>query len=132
MGNMPVDSPKSVATAPPLAAPRSARLASPVWRFALFALVLAICFTVPLYGLIRLALHSELYSHILLIPFITLYLIWIRRSEAGVGKSHLSPALSTPLCPHPSPLSHPMGEGNQPRGRGTEVSVPSAPVAARS
>ncbi len=60
---------------------------SPLRRFVLFALALCLCFCIPLYGLIRLALHSELYSHILLIPFITLYLIWIQRREAGVPSS---------------------------------------------
>ena len=48
----------------------------------LFALgALALCFSKPLYDLIRFCAKSDLYSHILLIPFISLYLIWIKRSE---------------------------------------------------
>lgn len=37
---------------------------------------LVLCFASPLFGLVKLALHSELYSHILLIPFVSLYLVW--------------------------------------------------------
>jgi len=33
----------------------------------------------PLYGLVRFAIQSELYSHIVLIPFISGYLVWLRR-----------------------------------------------------
>ena len=48
---------------------------------ALFTVVLAACFAKPLSALVRLALHSELYSHILLIPFVSLYLVWLKKSE---------------------------------------------------
>jgi exosortase C (VPDSG-CTERM-specific) len=41
------------------------------------ALVLA--FSLPLYALARFAFKSELYSHILLIPLISAYLIWLQR-----------------------------------------------------
>ena len=44
--------------------------------FALATVVLGLCFSVPLYGLIRFAAGSELYSYILLIPFISFYLVW--------------------------------------------------------
>jgi len=42
---------------------------------------LALCFVVPLWGLIRFAAGSELYSYILLIPFISLYLVWLNRQK---------------------------------------------------
>ena len=42
--------------------------------------VLAACFAKPLYELVRYALHSELYSHILLIPFVSLYLAWLKKN----------------------------------------------------
>ena len=48
-------------------------------RFALAAAALTLGFSLPLYGLVRFALKSELYSHIVLIPFISGYLIWLRR-----------------------------------------------------
>ena len=48
-------------------------------RFALAILVLLLCFSRPLYDLIRFALHSDLYSHIVLVPVISLYLGWVKR-----------------------------------------------------
>ena len=56
---------------------RSSRLKS----FALATVVLGVCFAVPLYGLIRFAAGSDLYSYILLIPFISLYLVWPKRQN---------------------------------------------------
>src|SRR5438105_2479458 len=55
--------------------------------FALFALLLCVCFCVPLYRLVGMSLQSSLYSHVLLVPFITFYLIWIRRSEILTGRA---------------------------------------------
>jgi len=40
---------------------------------------LLLCFSLPLYGLVRFSIQSELYSHIVLIPFISGYLVWLRR-----------------------------------------------------
>ncbi len=65
----------------PVARDPCAQLARPGARFLLFALVLGLCFWQPLYGLVRLAVHSSLYSHILLIPFITFYLLWLQRRD---------------------------------------------------
>jgi exosortase C (VPDSG-CTERM-specific) len=48
--------------------------------FALVA-VLAICFALPIYNVVRLALTTEIHSHILLIPFISLYLLNLRRAQ---------------------------------------------------
>ena len=42
---------------------------------------LALCFCEPLYALVRFSLGSEMYSHIVLIPFISLYLVWWRRES---------------------------------------------------
>jgi exosortase C (VPDSG-CTERM-specific) len=42
---------------------------------------LAICFGRPLCDLIRLCLRNDLYSHILLIPFISVYLVWLKRHD---------------------------------------------------
>ncbi len=41
--------------------------------------LLVICFGLPLVGLVRFALHNDLYSHIVLIPLISLYLVWEKR-----------------------------------------------------
>jgi len=52
-----------------------------LWSFALFTLALLCCFSRPIYTLIRFAIHSNLYSHIILIPFISVYLIWAKRHQ---------------------------------------------------
>jgi exosortase C (VPDSG-CTERM-specific) len=59
------------------------------WLAAL-TLLLALCFILPLWDLVGFALHSQLYSHILLIPFITAYLLWLKKGEAGT-RSTASP-----------------------------------------
>ncbi|HWD90882.1 MAG TPA: exosortase/archaeosortase family protein [Verrucomicrobiae bacterium] len=57
----------------------------PMWRkfngMILFTAVLLVFFARQLVDLFFFALHSELYSHILLIPFITGYLIWIKKEK---------------------------------------------------
>src|SRR5262245_33260674 len=78
----------SAAAAPPPASrsPRAASLVSASsvprvkWLAGIIA-VLVLCFGGPLYSWARFALHSDLYSHVLLVPFITLYLIWLKRSK---------------------------------------------------
>jgi exosortase C (VPDSG-CTERM-specific) len=47
--------------------------------FILATAALILCFSVPLYHLVRFALGSELFSHIVLIPFISAYLVWTKR-----------------------------------------------------
>lgn len=55
----------------------------PSWQrfraFLVFAVVLALIFCRPLWELLKFAPHKELYSHILLIPFISGYLVWMKR-----------------------------------------------------
>src|SRR5215471_18929688 len=53
------------------------------------AAVLALCFSLPLYHWVRFAVHSQLYSHVILIPFISLYLVWLKKRD-------LPPVLSPP------------------------------------
>jgi exosortase C (VPDSG-CTERM-specific) len=48
---------------------------------ALLAAGLGICFALPLYDLLRFSLHSDLYSHVLLVPFISAYVVWLQRTE---------------------------------------------------
>ena len=50
-------------------------------RFVLFLLGLSACFARPLCALGQYSLHSEFFSYILLIPVISLYLIWLKRAE---------------------------------------------------
>jgi exosortase C (VPDSG-CTERM-specific) len=58
---------------------------------AVLTAVLVASFARPLFALAKFAAHSELYSHILLIPFISAYLIWLKRG-------------SLPLAPQPRRL----------------------------
>ena len=44
-------------------------------------LILALCFIKPLFHLVRFAANSDLYSYILLVPFISLYLVWLKRKH---------------------------------------------------
>jgi exosortase C (VPDSG-CTERM-specific) len=48
--------------------------------FALAGIIL-LCFALPIYNVVRLALTTEIHSHILLIPFISLYLLNLRRAQ---------------------------------------------------
>src|SRR5207247_2624244 len=75
---------RSNAVGPLLSAARAAKRIA--WReragiLALLAVLLLICFGKPLFDLARFARQSELYSHILLIPFISAYLIWLKRQD---------------------------------------------------
>ena len=45
------------------------------------AVVLLLAFSVPLYELARFAAASDLYSYILLIPFVSGYLVWLERGK---------------------------------------------------
>ncbi|MBL4575539.1 MAG: VPDSG-CTERM-specific exosortase XrtC [Opitutaceae bacterium] len=49
--------------------------------FLVFTLGLIASFSLPLYQLIHLAMGTDLYSHVLIIPFISVYLIWLRRTD---------------------------------------------------
>ena len=48
-------------------------------RLAFVSLVLAVGFARPLYDLVQFAMHSELFSHVLLIPVVSLYLAWTQK-----------------------------------------------------
>lgn len=50
-------------------------------KFLAATLVLLVAFSLPLFRLVRFALQSELYSHVILVPFISLYLVWLKRRE---------------------------------------------------
>jgi exosortase C (VPDSG-CTERM-specific) len=46
-----------------------------------FVVVLSLLFFKPLLDLVRYAANSDLYSHVLLVPFISLYLVWQKRKD---------------------------------------------------
>lgn len=65
-----------------------------VKRWLLFLILLILGFAKPLFDLVRFAARSDLYSHILLIPFISIYLA---RQEKGFFKGNSSPSLGGAL-----------------------------------
>jgi len=50
-------------------------------RFLIFASLLTLCFALSLANWVRFALHSGLFSYVLLVPFFSGYLIWIGREN---------------------------------------------------
>ena len=67
-------------TSPNPAPPRHRK----TWRFwggACFVIVLLAAFGQPLLGLVNYAAGSPLYSYILLIPFVSAYLLYLRRDQ---------------------------------------------------
>jgi exosortase C (VPDSG-CTERM-specific) len=51
------------------------------WAFVVFAALLALVFLRPLAGLIVYAAGSKLNSHVILIPFVSIYLVYINRRQ---------------------------------------------------
>jgi exosortase C (VPDSG-CTERM-specific) len=45
------------------------------------AAAVVLCYVRPLIQLLRFSVRSDLYSYIVLIPFISIYLVWLKRSE---------------------------------------------------
>ncbi len=54
------------------------------WGFVAAIIGLLLCFGPSLYRLTRFAAESELYSYILLMPFVSLYLAWLKRRSLPV------------------------------------------------
>lgn len=68
------------------------------WRLVLSIAFLLVCFCAPLCQLIQFAAHSELYSQILLVPFITAYLIWLKRHSLPAGSDPAGKVAVTFIC----------------------------------
>lgn len=63
--------------------------------FIAYAAVVLLAFSAPLFDLAKFALSAQYYSHIVLVPFISLYLIREKRSELkGPWKTSLFPAIA--------------------------------------
>ena len=71
-----------------IAPPRAGSPEGPTWRkfqgMILFTAILLVIFGRPLFRLAVYALHSELYSHILLIPFVCAYLIRLNKEKLAL------------------------------------------------
>jgi exosortase C (VPDSG-CTERM-specific) len=61
----------------------------PFRNFMVATIVLVLCFSLPLYDLLRFAVTDNLYSYIVLIPFISFYLAWLKRPDLS---RHSEPA----------------------------------------
>ena len=61
--------------------PRNHRKMWRLWSGACFAMVLLAAFGQPLLALINYAARSQLYSYILLVPFVSAYLLYLRRDQ---------------------------------------------------
>jgi exosortase C (VPDSG-CTERM-specific) len=66
-----------------------------LFRFAALAGVLTLCFTWPLSELVRFALGSSLFSHVLLVPLVSVYLI--RQKQDALGSVAARPSLGSAL-----------------------------------
>src|SRR5688572_20289289 len=79
----------------PLAEARLTRPLTPWREFFLTIMVLVPAFIVPLYRLVTYSMESgSLYSHVLLIPFVSLYLVWIfRKTLPEPGRSSRKAAI---------------------------------------
>jgi exosortase C (VPDSG-CTERM-specific) len=77
-------SPGSGVPAQPASRLNSSGAAPQLRSVGLATLVLTLCFVFPLWKLIRLAASSELYSYVLLIPFISIYLVWLKRKNLSL------------------------------------------------
>src|SRR5947208_1227131 len=64
---------------------------------AALVVLLAICFGKPLFALVQFARHSELYSHVLRIPFISAYLVWLKRRDLKLDGKQVSRWALLPL-----------------------------------
>src|SRR5688572_18764139 len=62
--------------------------------FVMFMVLLSLCFLKPLLDLMRFATKSSLYSHVLLVPVISLYLVWLRRMSLPRAPGRTSVALT--------------------------------------
>jgi len=81
--------PQAVAVDPQAAGQNPVAVNRPGWPkdFVWATVVLVACFSAPLWRLMWFAATSDLYSHILLVPFVSMYLAWLnRRNVSGFSR----------------------------------------------
>ena len=78
-------------------AARRGGIARPVVRFLAFAIILVLGFSLPLVDLTRLAWKEDLFSHVLLIPFIAGYLVWLQRGRLDLVSPRCCLGAAVPL-----------------------------------
>ena len=65
--------------------------------FAILLVVLVGVYALPLYRLVRYSLENDLWSHVLLVPWISLYLVWLRKSQLPPAAPSFSFYAAVPL-----------------------------------
>jgi exosortase C (VPDSG-CTERM-specific) len=76
---------------------RPIRISGQMRGFILATAALMLGFSLPLYHLVRFALGSDLYSHIVLIPFIAAYLVWTKRKTLPPSSTPARSWMAAPL-----------------------------------
>jgi exosortase C (VPDSG-CTERM-specific) len=77
---------------------RRLRALEPGTLLAAFTGVLVAAYALPLYSLLRFAMENQLWSHALLVPWISVYLVWLRRREIPSASSSFSVFAAIPLA----------------------------------
>ena len=75
------ESPLDISIDPPKAKREPSGSRGRLWAFVVFAALLALVFLRPLAGLVVYAAGSKLNSHVILIPFVSIYLVYINRRQ---------------------------------------------------
>ena len=89
-------------------------------RFLIFAAIIVLCFSIPLYHFVKYASQHDLHSHCVLIPLVTIYLLWTSSSfrnsgsekslRSGLGVTGIGVGLAVYLI---SPISGDLLEGDR-------------------
>lgn len=80
----------------PVPAPQTAALSQRLKPLGAFAVLLLLGFAKPLFDLVQFAYHSELFSYILLVPCLSVYLVWTKRNQLPLDSAP-DRRLSVPL-----------------------------------
>jgi exosortase C (VPDSG-CTERM-specific) len=81
---MPVQTPRPLIPAQSSARVNDNQREYRVWVYAIGAIALA--FAWPLYSLIRFALHDETQSHVIIVPLVSAYFVWLKRKELPTAR----------------------------------------------
>src|SRR6185503_5975412 len=82
--------PKALSFEADAATPGPSGIRKDYLSFCFFSMLLILAFARPLRDLIGFSLNNQLFSHIILIPFISAYLVWQKRLQLPFPKKHFS------------------------------------------
>ena len=63
-------------------------------KFRVAVVILLVGFSLPFYQVAKFSLSGQLYSYILLIPFVSLYFVWLQRDQLKNSGATLPPAVA--------------------------------------